>query len=193
MNSAEHKSNSKSKSFFKGLIEELELLAIVFAIIVLLFSFVFRTCQVRGDSMKDTLYDKETVVISNFFYTPKRNDIIVFHQTGELYNEPIVKRVIGLPGDTVNIEYTRDTMIVTVIDKDGNVNVLEEDYINYDGPRFYKNSSTYVEEGTIFAMGDNRSYSADSRSSAIGLIDERKILGKVVIRLTPISRFGTVS
>ncbi|MBQ5634072.1 MAG: S24/S26 family peptidase, partial [Clostridia bacterium] len=86
----------KKNGFMKGLIEQVELVVIVFVIIVLLFSFAARTCQVSGDSMRDTLYNGENVVVSDVFYTPQRGDIIVFHQTGESandYNEPIVKRV----------------------------------------------------------------------------------------------------
>ena len=192
MNSTETEQKPKSGSAIKEIIEQMELIAIVFAVVILAFSFVFRTCQVNGASMENTLYHKETVVISNAFYTPKRNDIIVFHQTGDTYNEPIVKRVIGLPGDTVNIVYHEDYMEVTVIDANGNAEILQEEYVKYEGARYYRNSSTYVEEGTVFAMGDNRSNSSDSRSASIGLIDDRRILGKVYFRITPFSRMGTV-
>lgn len=186
--------SSKPKtSFFKGLIEQLELIIIAFAIIIIIFSFVFRTCEVSGTSMENTLYNKETVLISNMFYSPKRNDIIVFHQTGENYNEPIVKRVIGVAGDTVKIEYFNDTMKVTVTDSSGKINVLNEDYIKYNGSSYHSDSTTYVEEGTIFVMGDNRSVSADSRVEEIGLVDTRRILGKVIVRLTPFSKFGKVN
>ena len=185
---------SKPKtSFFKGLIEQLELIIIAFAIIIIIFSFVFRTCEVSGTSMENTLYNKETVLVSNMFYSPKRNDIIVFHQTGENYNEPIVKRVIGVAGDTVKIEYFNNTMKVTVTDSSGTINVLNEDYIKYNGPSYHSDSTTYVEEGTIFVMGDNRSVSADSRVEEIGLVDTRRILGKVIVRLTPFSGFGKVN
>ena len=188
------KSNAtqKSKAFAKSLIEQLELIVIVFSVIILVFSFVGRTCRVSGPSMENTLLNNQTVVTSDLFYTPKRNDIVVFHQTGTHYNEPIVKRVIGVPGDTVNIEYFSDTMRVTVIDANGNQEVLNEDYIKYEGVILYSNSSTYVEEGTVFVMGDNRNNSADSRSRNIGLVDTRKILGKVIFRITPISEFGIV-
>lgn len=192
MNSTETEQKPKSGSAIKEIIEQMELIAIVFAVVILAFSFVFRTCQVKGESMENTLYDKETVIISDVLYTPKRNDIIVFHQTGDTYNEPIVKRVIGLPGDTVNIVYHENYMEVTVIDANGNAEVLQEEYVKYEGARYYRNSSTYVEEGTVFAMGDNRSNSSDSRSASIGLIDQRRILGKVYFRITPFSRMGTV-
>jgi signal peptidase I len=185
----------KKNGFMKGLIEQVELVVIVFVIIVLLFSFAARICQVSGDSMRDTLYNGENVVVSDVFYTPQRGDIIVFHQTGESandYNEPIVKRVIGVAGDTVKVEHLRNGMRVTVTDSDGNSTVLDEDYIRYEYPT-YSDSITYVEEGTVFVMGDNRSDSSDSRSMRIGLVDTRRILGKVVVRVTPFSRFGKVN
>ncbi len=183
----------KQSDFVKGILEQIELAIIAFSIIVIIvFSFVCRTCRVSGPSMENTLYNNETVISSNLFYTPKHGDIIVFHQTGSEYNEPIVKRIIGLPGDTVSIEYFgSDSMRVTVDYADGTTQVLNETYIKYSGSR-YLNSKTYVEEGTVFAMGDNRSNSADSRSSAIGLIDQERILGRVIFRITPFSRFGKV-
>jgi len=184
----------KFNNVIRAVVEQVELVVLVFAIIIFVFSFVVRTCRVSGDSMNDTLINNENVIVSDIAYTPQRGDIIVFHQTGPDeydYNEPIVKRVIGVAGDTVKIEHLRDTMIVTVTDKDGNKTVLDEDYIRYDYPS-YRDSTTYVEEGTVFVLGDSRSHSGDSRLSSIGLVDTRRILGKVVLRVTPFSRFGAV-
>ncbi len=193
----ENANKSSTSPFVKNLVEQIELIVIVFAAIILLFSFCFRTCQVAGPSMENTLYNRETVVISDLFYTPKRNDIIVFHQTSdnERYNEPIVKRVIGVPGDSIEINYTSTTMIVTVTDPEGNVEVLKEDYIKYEGHPIYRDtvSPLNVEEGKVFVMGDNRNNSADSRSAYIGQVDTRRILGKVMFRVTPLSRFGAVN
>lgn len=191
-----NKKSDKKNSPLGGLIEQLELVVVAFAIIILVFSLLGRTCRVSGDSMQPTLENQEMVLISNLFYTPEKEDIIVFHQTnfyGEKFNEPIVKRVIGLPGDTVKIEYIDNSMKVTVTGPDGTSKVLEEDYVQYVGETNYLNSQTYVEEGTVFVMGDNRFNSADSRSKMIGLVDTRRILGKVVFRITPFSKFGTVN
>lgn len=186
----------RKRAFMVGLIEQIELVVVVFAIIVLAFSFVARTCQVVGNSMNDTLYNGDTVLIFDAFYTPKRGDVVVFHQTGTEngdYNEPIVKRVIGVAGDTVKIHHGTDSMTVTVTDSNGNTTVLKEDYIRYEGPNGpYGDSVTYVEEGTVFVLGDNRNHSSDSRAQSIGLVDTRRILGKVILRLYPFSSFGTI-
>ena len=195
IDSAPQPSKAKNTTFSKSLIEQIELIVITLAIIVLIFSFFGRTCRVSGDSMQPTLENKDTVFISNLFYTPEKEDIIVFHQTNfyaDKFNEPIVKRVIGLPGDTVKIEHFEDHMIVTVISPNGTSTVLEEDYVQYVGAPDYYNSVTYVEEGTVFVLGDNRFNSADSRAKNIGLVDNRRILGKVVFRVTPISQFGLI-
>lgn len=188
-------SSPNKTSFIKELIAQAELIVIAFAIIILVFSFVARTSRVDGTSMENTMYHNEFVLVSNLFYSPEKEDIIVFHQTGYKFNEPIVKRVIGLPGDTVKIEYFENSMKVTVTDKDGNTKVLQEDYIKYvdSRPPAYKDCTVYVEEGTVFVMGDNRNNSADSRDIYIGLVDQRRILGKVIFRLFPISRIGTVN
>ena len=70
----------------------------------------------------------------------------------------------------------------------------EEDYMNYEGMPLYLNDMEYtVPEGQLFVMGDNRNDSKDSRHPDIGLVDERRILGKVLFRITPLSRFGTVN
>ena len=186
------KNNFKPNQFVKTVLEQIDIFVIAFAIIILVTFFAVRICTVNGDSMRDTLVDNEPIFVENIFYTPKRGDIVVFHQTGPMendFNEPIVKRVIGIAGDTVKIEHFKDTMRVTITDAEGNVTILDENYIRYDYPS-YPDSTTYVEEGTIFVMGDNRSHSGDSRSNKIGLVDTRRVIGRVFFKLG--SDFGTV-
>lgn len=176
--------------FTKGVLEQLELVVVFFAIVILLFSFVCKTCMVDGDSMLNTLHDQERVIIWDLFYTPQYEDIVVIHDNGNL-KKPIVKRVIGLPGDTVEIEQLPTTMKVTVTHSDGTSRVLEEDYIYYDTSRYYYLNETYVVgEGQVFVMGDNRLNSLDSRAE--GCYDSRQILGKVVFRMLPLDKIGTV-
>lgn len=185
------------KSKFSNVLDYVEVFVIAVCFVILLFSFSgIRLCTVSGPSMEKTLYNNEKLITSDVFYTPERNDIIVFHQTGDFsFNEPIVKRVIGVAGDTVNVTYENNDVIVTVTDKDGNVTVLEEDYEYIDKTSYnpyHLPTTVTVEEGTVFVMGDNRYNSADSRDARIGLVDTRRILGKVVFRISPFSRFGTV-
>ncbi len=182
----------KKSKLATELLDYIEIFVVAISIVILLFSFVFRICSVTGESMEDTLFNREALVVSNLFYTPDEGDVIVFHQTGRL-NEPVVKRVIATAGETVHIEYVSGGMKVTVTDINGNKTELIEDYIKYVDVPLYQSSETYhVGEGQLFVMGDNRNHSKDSRHPDIGLVDERRVLGKVLFRLTPISRFGSV-
>ncbi len=98
------KKQSQKSSFMKGLLEQVELIVVFFAIIILIFSFACRSCVVDGDSMLKTLHNGERVIVWDLFYEPDYNDIVVIHESGDL-NKPIVKRVIGLPGDAVEFEH----------------------------------------------------------------------------------------
>ena len=195
-NSKQNITPKKEKgSFTKGFIEQLELIVIFFAIIILVFSFICKSCVVDGDSMLNTLHNNERVLIWNLFYTPERGDIVVVHAGGNI-NKPIVKRVIGIPGDTVYVDHFSDGMTVVVRHADGSTDLLREDYINYDtssgGLFYYPQSMVYtVSEGQVFVMGDNRLDSLDSRLE--GCYDSRQILGKVIFRMTPFDKMGTVN
>jgi len=183
---------AKKKNLALTLLDFFEILVFALTIVILLFSFTMRLCTVSGDSMNNTLKHEENLLISNLFYEPKQGDIVVFHQTGNVYNEPIVKRVIAVGGETVDIDF--DTWTVTVTDKDGVTCVIDEPYIyldNYPTPN-QQQYPLYVPEGHLFVMGDNRNHSADSRILEIGLVDERRVLGRVILRLTPFDKFGAV-
>ncbi len=182
-------------SFMMSLLEQLEFLLLMLAIVIIVFSFIGRTCKVEGESMNNTLQSNDNVFVYNLFYKPQRGDIVVFHQLDNK-NKPLVKRVIGLPGETVKIRYISNTdMIITIKDKYGKEEVLEEQYTYFDtnlNPHF-SYYETEVKDGTVFVLGDNRNNSADSRNPTIGLVDQRKILGKVVFRITPFQSFGPIN
>ncbi len=187
---------SKS-NFLKDFVDYIEIFAFALFFVILIFSFCFRLCTVSGPSMNTTLIDGERVIITDVFYEPKRGDIIVFHNTNSYIddlNEPIVKRVIATGGEKVSISYTSEGMTVVVTDNDGNPLTLSENYIQYDYsfPSSYGNNVYEVPEGKIFVMGDNRCNSTDSRDASIGFVDERAVLGKVIFRITPFSKIGTV-
>ncbi len=183
---------TKKGNFALSILEILETIVFAIAVVILIFSFVMRLCVVEGDSMNPTLIDGERLLVTDMFYEPECGDIIVFHQTGAHYNEPIVKRVIATGGETVDIDF--DTWTVTVTDKDGVCRVLSEPYAQFVGHPLTSNQTypLYVPEGYVFVMGDNRFNSADSRLTTIGLVDERRILGKAVLRVAPLDKFGII-
>ena len=150
--------------------------------------------------MEQTLSDGERLMVVGIGYEPKQGDIIVFHQTDRVYgrfNEPIVKRVIATEGQWVDID--RHTKTVTVYDENReNPQVLDESAYRYlDSGEWTANWEmrfpVQVPENCVFVLGDNRNNSSDSSTeSVIGFVDERRILGKVVLRATPFSKAGPV-
>lgn len=161
---------------------------IAFAIAFIVRTFVFTPIVVDGESMEPTLNNDDRMVVSKIG-TPKRFDIIVFHATSE---EDYIKRVIGLPGDT--IEYKNDVLYINgkaykedylkekkeeIKEQYGADALLTEDFTLKDYTGFDK-----VPENTLFVMGDNRRNSKDSRE--IGVIPLDKVVGSTNVVYWPL-------
>ena len=151
------------------------------AAVILFFLLFFRVIIVSGSSMYNTLIDGDyLLLVSNMFYrNPEYGDIIVASKDSFDNGSPIIKRVIATEGQTVDIDFEQGIVYV-----DGAA--LQEDYTYTptnveEGMHF----PLVVEEDCIFAMGDNRNGSKDSRNPEIGLIDTREILGKAVFLFLP--------
>ena len=117
-----------------SLLDILEIFVFALCTVILLFTFVFRLCTVSGASMENSFFEGERLIVTNLFYTPKQGDVVVFHQTGteeNSLNEPLVKRVIATEGETVSIQYSKDTMRILITDVQGNERELEEAYIKW--------------------------------------------------------------
>ena len=163
-------------------------LAVVFILLILFITFVAQRTDVSGQSMENTLQDGDSLIVDKISYRfkdPERFDIVIFeYQYGD---EPcFIKRVIGLPGETVQI------------DTDGNIfingSVLEEGY----GAEVILDPGRAIDPITLgedeyFVLGDNRNHSMDSRDYSVGNVKKDTIVGKAFIRIFPFDKFGALN
>ena len=168
-------------------------LVYILGTVALVFVFFFRVVTVDGDSMCPTLRDRDKVLLlSSIWYGDPQTGDIVVARIPAFSSEPIVKRVIAVGGDVVDIDFDTGQVFV-------NGQVLEEAYIPEPTRRDFGQQGTdfplTVEPGCVFLMGDNRNESYDSRFEKIGQVDERNILGRVIFLMIPgsdWSRIGTI-
>jgi len=173
--------------------EWVESIVTALIIVVVVFTFLFRIVTVSGPSMEPNLYDTYRLILTNFNYQPKQGDIVVISHTVGL-PEPIIKRVIALPGQTVGIDNTTGRVSV-----DGKV-LDESAYIQNGITQIPQDTSSNsvlkfpqkVPVGHVFVLGDNRSISEDSRYTAVGMVDEKSIIGKAELILFPFSHIGKI-
>lgn len=160
-------------------------LILIFSCAVLVPKYVMQRTVVDGSSMTNTLHNDENLLVNKLEYrfsNPERYDIIIFHPKGSEEGTLYVKRVYGLPGETIQI-----------IDGDIYVNQTKiEDSFAKKGtkdPGIAENPITLGED-EYFVLGDNRQGSSDSRDPDVGLVNRKNITGHVVLRIWPLSKFG---
>ena len=159
----------------------------VLCLVYLVIHFVGQRTQVQGDSMEPTLSTEDNLIVDKIsyrFHDPERFDIIVFpfqYEKDTFY----IKRIIGLPGETVQIDEEGNILI------DGEI--LEESY----GKEVIMNPGRAYEpvelgEDEYFVMGDNRNNSTDSREPSVGNIKREDIIGRAWLRIWPFDKFGLI-
>ena len=183
----EETSGKSEEVWQKSVLLYLHDLISMLTVIMLVFLLLFRVVIVSGSSMYSTLWDGDWILLlsGTFYQKPEYGDIIVACKDSLNDGEPIIKRVIATEGQTVDIDF--DAGIVYV-----NGMALDEPY-TYTPTNFAEGMvfPLTVEEGCVFAMGDNRNDSRDSRDPDIGQIDRREILGKALFLFFPGTDDGT--
>jgi signal peptidase I len=184
------------RRFIDELFEWIEMFSGVLLVMILIFTFAVRHMVVEGASMERTLYEEDVLIVSNLFYEPAQNDIVVIQVPNTVFDKPIIKRVIATEGQTVDFDFDNWKVYVDGVE-------LDEPYVNYDsGYAMYRDMFSdpaaaallplTVEPGKIFVMGDNRNHSSDSRDSRIGQVDVHNVVGRVLFRAFPFNKFGVV-
>ena len=170
----------------KDLYDWVQCLIVALIICVVFFAFFVRIIDVVGTSMNPTLNNSDKMLVSGLFYKPQVGDVVVFKKDEYNPNKALVKRVIAVEGQEINIDFDRGIVYI-----DGQP--IQEDYIaeltktkeDFIGPKT-------VPEGCVFVMGDNRNMSTDSRKTEIGMVDTRLILGKAYMVIYPLSEFRVI-
>jgi signal peptidase I len=167
-------------------LEVIQIILISSAIIIPIRYFLIQPFYVKGASMEPNFYDHEYLIIDELSYRfrePIRGEIIVFRYPRDP-SQFFIKRVIGLPGETIEIT---NGNVVVYNTQNPNGFVLEEDYLGDEHTTGKDRVTLSADE--YFVLGDNRDASLDSRS--IGPIEEDEIIGRVWVRGLPLSRIGT--
>ncbi len=161
-------------------------LVIALIICVVIFAFFIRVIDVVGTSMNPTLNNSDKMLVSGLAYKPSVGDVVVFKKDEYDPGKALVKRVIAVEGQEINIDFDKGIVYI-------NGQPIVEDYIleptfnklDFIGPQT-------VPEGCVFVMGDNRNASTDSRKKEIGMVDTRLILGKAYFVIYPLSEIRVI-
>ena len=171
----------------KAILEWVKEIIIAVIIACIIMTFV-KPIIVRQRSMEPTFCNGDYIFVSrqayNLFGDPQRGDVIIFHselKTDDGKDKNLIKRIIGLPGDTVEIVGGYVYL---------NGEKLDDTYVKVQGISGQMDEIV-VPEGELFCLGDNREVSQDSRDAAVGCVDQDEVLGKVFVRIYPFSQFET--
>lgn len=180
------------KSGWSFLVEVTKVVLISLAIIIPVRYFLFQPFYVKGASMEPTFFDNEYLIINEIEYRlqqPERGDIVVLKYPKDP-SQYFIKRVVALPGETIEIK-NGDVYIINTENPDGFQ--LEEDQYLSDDVDTQGSSSFTLSSDQYFVLGDNRTASLDSRSPSLGPVSRKYIIGKAWVRVWPLDRMTVFS
>ncbi len=168
----------KKSSAFKETVSFLLEIAVLLLIVFCINRYVAQRTVVNGSSMETTLYNNDNLIVDKLSYKfsdPKRFDIIIFPHNGVYY----IKRIIGMPGETVKIDETDGSIYINgkLLDESFGREVMDYAGIAADG--------ITLKENEYFCLGDNRNNSEDSRFSKVGPVKADTIIGKAIYKVYP--------
>lgn len=167
------------------IIKELIPYAVIVLVVVLIRTFIATPVIVSGSSMDPTLKNGQVLILNKLAKKYMRDDIVVIDAKINGKKERIVKRIIGLPGET--LEYKDGFLYI-------NGKRTHDDFV--DQTRDFTLESVTgkkkIPEGYYFVMGDNRRNSLDSRDKHVGLVKKSNIIGKPILRIWPLNKIGTI-
>lgn len=177
------KKNEENEGIAGFVYDVVYMLAFAMVMVALCFILFFRTVSVDGSSMYPTLHDKDRILLTAYYPEPKYGDIVVTCRPSDVMPDTLIKRVIAVGGQTVDMDFEQGIVYVDGV-------ALDEPYINrpFTDREDFKGEIT-VPEGYVFIMGDNRNESTDSRDNRVGFMPEDYIMGKALIRLSPWGQF----
>ncbi len=190
---------------YKDTYDWIHCIIVAIIVCVLIFVLLARVITVRGSSMLPTLEENDRIVITRLAGDYEYGDIVVL-QKDSFRTEPIVKRVIGTEGQTLEFNFTEGTVTVDgkrlyenyIREKTyDSYHILDPDYYEVYGIDPEKDVGedwvrVTVPEGCLFVMGDNRNNSSDSRVATVAYVDKRDVMGKAVFRLYPFHKMGAI-
>lgn len=190
----QHKSKSKKKEKEKSMLHELLswiiYIAVVIVLTYLVITYVGQRTEVNGESMMETLYDGDNLIVDKISYRfrePKRYEIIVFPYDYET-EQYFIKRIIGLPNETVSIIDGKVYIDGELLEDE----VYGREIMEQEDGSLWQMDPLELGDDEYFVLGDNRNNSMDSRDPSVGVLSKDELIGRAWIRIWPFDSFGAI-